>query len=390
MKNRKKNFMVFGLGIALLVSSMAVLTKWKEKDKAVQMECFMVEDLGRYSNEDGFYYINQDLILQFYDYQSGQNVIVCNKPNCEHRAWDENVLDERRCNAYINGAQSFFTYGEKLYVIELDSKKNNLSVIQSELDRSNQRLFASLDSEYIGNVAIKDGKMYFATLQQEFKKDESGMPVQTGRSSVSFCSLDLNSGEIEDLYKMEKHFNAQLSIVGCYQECIYSIYGYFEEKFTGLNYDEAKRRLRWFSYDTESGEMQTALAALSDIDINRCEIANGKLFYGKWRDREDEISDIFCYDLLYKTNEKVISDSYNFGIFDNRIFANDSTGEQCTVYDINTGESCILKREGEEIQILAEYGNEFIVARYQDGNVTYGYIQKDKYYSGDVDLEALN
>lgn len=373
----------------IAITTTFALTKFKNRFSKEQ-ETLYIDNRGCFSTSEGFYYINQERFLQFFDYKAEQNTVVCNKPNCEHNAWSEETPSEQRCNAFIDYGQSLFVYNAKLYSVETDPKKRTLRIIKSDLDRSSQSILAELNSEYIGSYLIKEGKLYFSTLSSELEKDEGGMPVQTGISFVTMCSLDMNTGKIEELYTMDQHYNAQLSILGIFKNQIYCFYSYFDKKFTGFNYEEAKKRLSWHVYDIAAGKMQTAFAELSDIDINLCILADSNLFYGKWADRDNEVSDIFCYDLINNKNHKIISDSFDFCNFDQKIIACNPDATQYMVYDIASKNMKKIQSQGQEVSILAEYKDDFIVASYQNGTVTYGHTKKSDFYSGKANFHALS
>lgn len=385
----KKMFVWIGGAFLVVVSVAIVMSAVSRKEDQIREDALYIDNMGQFSNGEGFYYLNQENFLQFYDYKSNQNTIVCNKPNCEHKPWQEETPTEQRCNAYISSCHSLFTYGEKLYLVETAPKKETLRIVQSNLDRSSQSVFAALNSEYIGGYVIKDDKLYFATLTGQMEKDESGMPVQTGISEVTMCSLDMRDGRVEEMVAMEQHYNAQLSILGIEGNRIYCLYGYFEERFTGLNYEEAQARLRWYVFDVETREMKETFQELTDIDINLCKIADHGIYYGKWTDRDSETSDLYRFDLETQENKKIVSDSHEFEIFDRKVIAREHEGNQCILYDMDSGETRSMEQQEREVSILGEYEDEFIVASYEGGVATYGHMKKAQYYKGNTDFESF-
>lgn len=384
----KKQFHI-GVGIFALVTICLLICIKFQKATHLEIKELYVNNMGNFSAEEGFYY-NKEGFLEFYDYSSGQNAVVCNKLNCEHKPWGEDTPEEQRCDAYIINCQSIFVYGEQLYIVEGDPEKGVLLVVESELDRSRKKIIATLNSEYIGSYVIKDAKLYFATLVQEMEKDESGMPIPTGVSEVSFCSLDLRNGKIEKYIVMDSHYNAQLSILGIYQDRIYCFYGYFMDKFTGFNYEEAKNKLEWYTFDIKTGKMNAALKELSDIDMNLCLMEEGKIFYGKWEDRESEESDVYYYDMDTEVNKKIISDSFGIQIVDSKLIAEDQDENLYTIYDIESGETSHLTYQWSQISVQAEYEDNFIVGVYEQGKVEYAIMKKKDYYKGSADFEVLD
>lgn len=378
-----------GVIVGVVIVAILLLLKSRGENQIKENQLY-ISNRGNFSTEKGFYYIDQEEFLQFYDYKSKLNTIVCNKPNCEHKSWQKETPEEQRCNAYISTCQSLFVYNGKLYVLEKESEKNTLQIVESGLDRSTQKVFAKLGCEYIGSYLIDEGKMYFSTLTSKMEKDESGMPVQTGISLVTICSLDMSDGSIKEMHTMDQHYNAQLSILGIYNRKIYCFYSFFQEKFTGLNFQEAQYRVLWYTYDVESKELSQELKGLSDIDINLCVMSKGKIFYGMWSDRDAETSDIYCYDIETGENNKIISDSYEFVNFDNKVIASSYDRKHYTIFDIETETVDILESQDTGFSILAEHGEDFIGALYQNGEATYGCMKKQEYYKGDMTFQAFS
>ena len=267
----KRKWFVCLAGICVLLAAAMLLSRAKATGKSGE-DMIYVGNLGEFSSEDGFYYLDNERFLHFYDYKMKKNTVVCSKPNCMHQAWEEDTPEEQRCDAYAFYCQSLFMYGGKLYLVWSVPGSGKTSLVESAPDRSSQRVVAQIDSDYLGFFAVKDGSMYFCTLISEMKKDESGMPVQTGQSRTSFNRLNLQTGRVELLREMEKHYNGQLLIAGVYQDTILCCYGYFRDHFNGLNYEEAGRQLKWFTCHTEDGRMEESFPALTDIDMGHCEM----------------------------------------------------------------------------------------------------------------------
>ncbi len=307
-----------------------------------------------------------------------------------HKTWKKDTPEEQRCDAYAFYCQSLFVYGGKLYLVWSVPGTGKTSLIESEPDRSGQRVVAQVDSDYLGYYAIKDGSMYFCTLTSETKKDESGMPVQTGLSRTSFNRLDLKTGTVRLIKEMEQRYNGQLLIAGVYRDMILCCYGYFKEKFTGINYEEAGKQMKWFTYHTKDNDMKESFPALTDLDMGHCETEGEKLIYGKWRDPDGNRSDIYCYHIDTQENHKIISDSHSFSIDDHKVFARGYKEAECMIYDIASQTTELLVQEEMILHIRAEYENYFIVSCYENGESVYGIIPKEDYYNGSVNFKKLD
>ena len=92
----KKMFVWIGGVFLVIVSVAIVMLAVSRKEDQIHEDALYIDNMGQFSNGEGFYYLNQENFLQFYDYKSNQNTIVCNKPNCEHKPWQEETPTEQK------------------------------------------------------------------------------------------------------------------------------------------------------------------------------------------------------------------------------------------------------------------------------------------------------
>ncbi|HZK34474.1 MAG TPA: hypothetical protein VFD33_04110 [Bacillota bacterium] len=57
-------------------------------------------------NQEGFLYV-EDHVLWFYDFASGQRVVLCNKPDCQHKPYSSYTNPDPTCNAVLQNRDSF-------------------------------------------------------------------------------------------------------------------------------------------------------------------------------------------------------------------------------------------------------------------------------------------
>ena len=90
---KKKNILIAGIMFGLAAAVILFLLKNRGENET-ESEQLYISNRGNCSTDQGFFYIDQEEFLQFYDYESGLNTIVCNKPNCEHKSWQGETPEE--------------------------------------------------------------------------------------------------------------------------------------------------------------------------------------------------------------------------------------------------------------------------------------------------------
>ena len=127
---------------------------------------------------DGIYYVTGEY-LYFYDYASGQSVLLCNKPNCKHNKETDQMIGQE-CNAYTQNAsyggtldQSFIMYHNGYIYMKQDSVNlqtggfTGYDIVRIEKDGSNREILYHVSSPYaLDSIALHDGKIYFETYHE--------------------------------------------------------------------------------------------------------------------------------------------------------------------------------------------------------------------------------
>ncbi|MGI6659064.1 MAG: hypothetical protein ACOX4N_06640 [Dethiobacteraceae bacterium] len=105
--------------------------------------------------EHGLFY-HKDNKLQYYDFAAKEKYILCDKANCSHAnascsAWYENVHD----------ATGLAMYGEKVYVIKLNSNSNKYELLSMDPTGNNQKVIYSLEiGDYRAGSWVLDSIRY--------------------------------------------------------------------------------------------------------------------------------------------------------------------------------------------------------------------------------------
>jgi hypothetical protein len=251
--------------------------------------------------KSGLYYGNSTGFLRFYDYESGQDVLVCSKSNCKHERWTEDTPYERRCDAYLNTGSMGFIQKDRMYIIGMTSNINEMSITQSNIDRTEQIHLADFSSFIIDTFVVKGNILFLPAVVAVPELDDNGMPIGIDKGSAVLYAVDLNSGTVRELTDPQQNYNAMYRIVGVRDHIIYLLHGYFEEKFDGTNYNEAKFQSKMCSYNTETGEYNILPVDTGGSIVER--LLNDSFISWKY---EDSIEDLEIYEIDLFTNESVL------------------------------------------------------------------------------------
>lgn len=272
-------------------------------------------DLGEYNNrvftENGYYifrYTTGDYSVRrlfYYDYQSKQEVLVCNKGNCLH--------DNEGCNAYFDSdkypIQNIWYYKGSLYLpaqedeylyvekISLDGttreKKCSIARVTEKTEESGEQ---TVTSTYYPQMMMHKGCVYYSTSYPGCKKAELYKLDIEGKAEAELIAEI--EGESVQLYRMKG-----------YQDDIYYQLAEFENDGT-----LAKGGL--YKYTSSSGENS---CLIEDAVSYYCLKENGDIFIHNYHDnqivkvsgdgKQDafyDLGDAECNGFMWDTNRFLI------------------------------------------------------------------------------------
>lgn len=154
-------------------------------------------------SEHGIFFLKNNK-MQYFDLKAEESYVLCNQANCKHsdsgcNAWYENTLD----------ATGLAMYGEKVYVLKLNSERNEYELIGMDITGTHQEIIHSLD---IGNckpdswVLVNIGNVYYAgnvawfTAQYQYLEQPSKIGVAMDHLECTILyGIDLKNGSIRKL-----------------------------------------------------------------------------------------------------------------------------------------------------------------------------------------------
>ena len=392
-----KKWVISGITILLLCSVVVGICIIKNKN-GTSSEDMIVGNRDKFATENGFFYVGGErhMTLHFYDFKSMEDVVLCNKPNCEHL---EGTIEDpsTTCNAVYAGDRivTAAIYHGKLYAILTSG-----IVYRSDIDGSNREEVIKLDSRVGGNAYFINNKIYYEG--KIFEKDEKTSELTEIQEAFIGC-IDLEKKTDNAITTKIKAYSAQAFMYGIYNDVIYYSISNYDHEYRENDKDN-KMTIKYYQYNLktkqestlENGEnMQKVKGAyacyVKDIDqegtktLNLVNLDNKKtelIYTGKELGIPRIFDDKIFYDLGTYDGKSVKFDKAKYYYFD------PATGK--------TNEIPFKLEAASSIVITTETSDKFIVTISRNivngvsENLQAGWILKKDYYAGKIDIHTIN
>lgn len=181
-------------------------------------------DIGQLSaaSEDGYYYFDRfgDSLLHFHDFASGQTVVLCNRPNCDHKSVD--------CNATVSGMEMLVQYLQfydgNLYLIgTTNGLSQDVSVWRVSADGTVRGL--------VGNVmTISNGGSFHCIIHRGYVYCTLGTDEPENNREVPIYRLSLSGdGDAKEIQTLDRTHGAG-AFLKAYGNHLYICHAYYSDR----------------------------------------------------------------------------------------------------------------------------------------------------------------
>lgn len=382
MQHRLKKVMILIVLNVIFISGCSTNTDSPSENNVQVYEQFGALE---FSTDDGFYHTNNSGYLYFFDYETKKDVLTCSKANCQMEA----QLNESS-EAFV-GLGAGFACGDKLYVISKnDDIEKKYSLIESNLDRSNQKEIVKINSTMILSFAVIKETAYFAIDEVIFTESESGAIVEEPKHNCYLLGVDLKSGKQERLTEPKNNFNNSLKIVAADENMIYMTYNYFENYFDGTNFKDANEKIENYEYDIKTKKL---ISVLEDRNIVKGQLIGNTLltveskYINEKEVNSEKLFTVMKYTLPdYRPIEIVSTRQYPIFNNDEWIYQDDKTKEFYSL-DFETIELKKITMNGAKGVIIFNDAKDYYYISYmKDGKMERGFILKSDYKKGKKEI----
>lgn len=310
-------------------------SKTTQKENLVLKEWKYLSEEGD-GNDDGYYRLvhNDDgeTHLLYTDYSTGQEIYLCNKPECKHK--------DESCTSYVpfGNISELFVYKDHLYFLELTGEVMQLSgngfaspmkssphIYQMDLDGQNRKELCQLEEGYqfeAGNIAFDGNDMYLSISKSDSVETGKNAHMQVTTQKELF-KINLESGQMKkvmDLYDglSEKDIAAvegrKLILSGYY--CQEDPQKYLDKKdFSGYDriMEESQSLYEIVNIDTLQKRVMKTKEAMP------CNYYQNKIYY-------TDKNYVYCFDLTTKKKSQFLcldkGYEYSLDIYGHRFLIN--------------------------------------------------------------------
>ena len=271
-------------GLIIIVSVTLISCKGKagstisiDSDKLDNTQSYFSESMHEVARCDsGYYYLNKCSAsaknIMFYDDKSGESIVLCNKPQCEHNS--------EECMAYISGSEfksKLYYYNSCIYML---STKGNLVQISADgTQRTDLGSICVMSDQDSVSVCFNDG---YAYVSQEISGDIEGnvtarlyrFNLDTGSSDVIYEETGYGIG-INSLKTYGKDTFFIKTSVAKDDKGLYSLEGKGIYRITGDN-TECVLDKNAYSYCIDADNNTMYYSGLGDGTVYACNLDSGK------------------------------------------------------------------------------------------------------------------
>lgn len=232
--------------------------------------------------KDGVFYNDQNNVLHYFDASSKEDVIMCDKKDCQHT--------DSSCHGYVGYSSGYSVFGDNIY--RLNSDESVSTLIRCDIDYTNPREIASLGKElaeegfsvFPSDFRVSGDYLYYVAEVSNFN---------TGESYYGIYCINTKTGE--ETVVIDRLTNAANPgiVAVCGSEIIYFIANMDEDIYSELyesdlqansweefskkfmEYEE-QRTYQVYKYNKETGER----TALYETDAALPIFADDDFLYG--------------------------------------------------------------------------------------------------------------
>ena len=343
-------------------------------------------------SSEGFLY-EEEHVLCFYDFASGQSVVLCNRPDCQHQpySWDTNPDPE--CNAVLPYRDTFTGLGMHngyVYIFS-QSSINKTTLYRQKPDGDGREILSEFNwgVDPFNDIVFRNNIAYFIGVQLIY--DEEGTGDSDNQKSV-VLSVDLQAGTVKELTDVKYDNLSRISALSITDDTLYYSYVYYDEGMDFMD-DNAVENIPTFinhyileiDIPTETEKQLLDLSEHNDTYVG----VDDKYFYFLSGDKSKIYSvgrDDFSEKVLFEGKDIIAPYMLNNYLI---IGQGDdfSTSYFC---DLATGKTIEVNRPGREASPELIYNDWiFFGATLEDGTFTEVFMSIEDYLNGKTDYITI-
>ena len=378
--------------LTIVLSTVFTLSSCKPGHGSLYTEYKWSSQLG--VNQEGFLYV-EDHVLWFYDFASGQRVVLCNKPDCQHKPYSSYTNPDPECNAVLQNRDSFdgFAMHNDYVYIFCRSSINKTTLYRQKPDGDGREILTEFDWEIdpFNDIIFRDNMAYLVGVQ--YILDELGFGSSGNQISI-VLSVDLQTGKVRELTEVKDDNQQRVEQIQVVGENLYYNYFYYDEgaDFDFMAEDAYEQSLKYFNYfayqvDISTGTEKQVLdlaehmygyISLDDEYIYYLSEDSLKVYSV---DREDSSERV-----LFESKDKLYCIKLDDYLFMRQ--GDDISTVYC--YDLLTGKTMkIYRTEKDGLPNIIYDRKWFYTYTNEDGSFSFVYMKEEDYLNGKTDYITI-
>ncbi|HLU23469.1 MAG TPA: hypothetical protein VKZ77_13475 [Bacillaceae bacterium] len=385
---------VYLMFILILIVTLFLPSCSKEHDHSHAHSIAMPFDLLGIS-EHGVLEVIDD-VLWFHDFESGEKVVLCNKPDCPHEPYSRDTNPNPTCLAVLpmkNPFNAVGMYENHVYIFSSD-RINHTIVYKENLDGDGREVLAEFDWEIYKtyeNVVFQDGHAYF--IGNQFTIDDEGLPIDDKKKLV-VASLDLKNGDFTELSAVRDDHLSGIGTLRIFADKLYYQHVYFNEEMDFMA-EDAIEKIKLYGhaqmYEIDLATNKEKLILDLDQENGTLQDLDGKYLYFL-SDDQKKVSTVSLNDFSRKTLFEGNEISQPRILGDGIVYSQDNLYDGTLYfYDFNTNKTTKIKRPEQETNPLLAYDDWIVTsASIDDGEFHNVLIKRKDYLEGKDNYIVLN
>jgi len=183
--------------------------------------------------KDGMVY-REDGLLHFVDFSSKEDVVLCNKPNCKHSAYDSVSNPDPYCDATIPSEGVYYYSFIHDYTLYAMAVMKNTVIYERDAGGSGWKKSMELPYpiRFTDKIIVEDNRLYMVA--DELKTDEDTLLIDT---LPLVLEVNLKKKTYKELTEplQDKGSVGMLTVSDGY---LYYLHNYLDDSYSNLNFEE--------------------------------------------------------------------------------------------------------------------------------------------------------
>ncbi|MBE6870682.1 MAG: hypothetical protein E7491_01875 [Ruminococcaceae bacterium] len=365
--------------LAVLLCFAVVSCDGEKKD-----EKDIVRSIGNYCiTENGIYHIGSESAekLCFADFETGYDIILCNKPECMHAEYNVKTNPLPTCDAVTVQGEEYFgviVYGDTLYTVEQGTNAYELYIRKNNFDGSGKKTVATIKGGFLYNgvtpIICANGYMYYIGYDYSAGMDEGKLDFN--RLVETLYKIELSTGKVDLLIRKEAG-------KGIYRfENLYTdgdkLYYLVNDSTTEYDDATSSYQVKEWIFNLYSYDLQAGTEKRENADGENKGVVGFSNIHGIITEEYIEGKKVLTNNgkIIYESNDREM-----YFVLDDKLIVKNASENMYSIIDIKTAH--IEKQFTGGSEIISGASTKYFVFKniFNDG---FSIVLKDDFYSGNL------